>query len=313
MARPVRVQYPNALYHVMNRGLERRPTFLDESDHERFLALLEDVAQRWQVAVYAYCCMTTHYHLLLQTPLGNLARVMRHLDGLYTQRFNRARDRDGPLFRGRYRALLVEAETYLLQVVRYIHLNPVKTGLVEDPGAYPWSSHRLYRLATPPPWLAQTHVLASFPDLQAFEQFVAEGNERSLEEFYRRPRQSPVLGSPDFISAALARTRPSLEHPRAERTPQFPSIDALMEAVCERLGVSHDVLLRTQRGRRNVPRSFAMYLASRYAGFSHPDICRAFGVSRPSTVSQACQRARAVLAKDPAIQAIVADWPFAPH
>lgn len=131
----------------MNRGLSRHHVFSVEADHQRFVALLEDAATRWRAAVYAYCCMSTHYHLLLQTPLGNLSRVMQHLDGLCTQRFNRARRRDGPLFRGRYKAILVQTDTYLLQVVRYIHLNPVRIGLVTDPGAYPVEQPS----AVPPP------------------------------------------------------------------------------------------------------------------------------------------------------------------
>lgn len=95
MARPLRIEFPGAYYHVMSRGLERRRIFLTSGDHRTFFDLLADVAQRWQVKVFAYCCMPNHYHILLQTPLGNLSRVMRHIDGVYTQRFNRARQRDG--------------------------------------------------------------------------------------------------------------------------------------------------------------------------------------------------------------------------
>jgi REP element-mobilizing transposase RayT len=291
MGRPLRIQYPDALYHVMNRGLEHRPTFLNEPDHERFIGLLNDIAERWQVRIYAYCCMSTHYHLLIQTPHGNLARVMRHLGGLYTQRFNRARTREGPLFRGRYRALLVEAETYLLRVVRYIHLNPVEVGLVDDPGAYPWASHRLYRTSLAPAWLARGVVLASFDDLPAFERFVAEGNERSLEAFYAQPRRSPILGSPDFIRTALARARLSLEHVRRETTPQFATVDDVVRALSQRLALPPEHLLGSRRGQRNIPRALAMHIASRSAGFSHPAICRVFGLRRPSAVSAACQRA----------------------
>lgn len=148
VAQPLRVEFPDACYHVMNRGLGRQPVFRAETDYLDFVALLEGIAQRWAAAIYAYCCMSTHYHLLLQTPLGNLSRIMRHIDGLYTQRSNRRRRRDGPLFRGRYKAILVDTDMYLWQIVRYIHLNPVRAGLVTDPGAYAWSSHRLYRLPT---------------------------------------------------------------------------------------------------------------------------------------------------------------------
>lgn len=289
----------------MNRGLSGHQVFSVEADHQCFVALLEDVANRWQATVYAYCCMSTHYHLLLQTPLGNLSRIMRHLDGLYTQRFNRTRRRDGPLFRGRYKAILVQADTYLFQVVRYIHLNPVRVGLVTDPGTYPWSSHRLYRLPDAPDWFARAAVLGSFSSLREFEEFVAAGDDRSLDEFYRNGRQSPFLGSRAFIDQALARARLSKEHPRAQRTPQFPTIEAVIRTVGERTGVGPDRILQRRSGRRNIPRNLAIYLASRIAGFSHVEISRAFGLTRPSAVSQACQTTRELLARNLVLQAVL--------
>ena len=105
MTRPLRLQFEDAYYHVINRGLERKRIVLKQADHDEFVKLLQDVSIRWGVKVIAYCLMSNHYHVFLQTPRGNLSRVMRHLDGLYTQYFNRTYRRDGPLFRGRYRAI----------------------------------------------------------------------------------------------------------------------------------------------------------------------------------------------------------------
>jgi len=305
VSRPLRIQFPGAYYHVMNRGLARRATFLDPTDHERFTALLEDIAVRWQVRVHAYCCMTTHYHLLLQTPLGNLARVMRHLDGLYTQRFNRTYHRDGPLFRGRYKAILVQAEAYLLQVVRYIHLNPVAAGLTHDPGGYPWSSHRLYRQGTPPEWLARDEVLAAFPELPAFEQFVAAGNEDSLEAFYNSKRWRPILGDDAFAAWALAAAHRSREHPRAHRTPQFPTLDSVVTAVCQQMGTTPEELVISRRGRANLPRSLAVFVGSRVAGFPHPEIKQRFAICSDSAVTRICDRIRARIVKTPYLQHVL--------
>lgn len=123
MSRPLRIEYPGASYHVMNRGMTNQALFPSEADYTGYLALIEDAWRRWDVGVFSYCLMETHYHLALQTPLGNLHRVMRHIDGVYTQRFNRAHNRDGPLFRGRYRAILIDKDHYLAAVVRYIHLS----------------------------------------------------------------------------------------------------------------------------------------------------------------------------------------------
>ena len=140
MARPLRVEYPDAVYHVMNRGAARQPIFLTQADRKRFLQVLEEAWKRWRFKVHAYCLTDNHYHLCLQTPEAKLSRIMRHLNGVYTQRYNRIHDRDGPLFRGRYKALLIEVEDYLGQVVRYIHLNPVAAGIARQPQDYRWSS-----------------------------------------------------------------------------------------------------------------------------------------------------------------------------
>jgi len=120
MTRPLRIEYPGAYYHVMNRGLSHVEVFVEDRDREQFFILIGELTRLWGVRVYAYCLMDTHYHLLLQTPKGELSRAMRHLDGIYTLRFNRSRGRDGPLFRGRYKAILIDAEEYFLAVARYI-------------------------------------------------------------------------------------------------------------------------------------------------------------------------------------------------
>jgi REP element-mobilizing transposase RayT len=125
MARPLRIEYPGAYYHVMNRGQSRRSIFIEDQGRQTFLDLLADMTRLWKVKIHAYCLMDNHYHLLLSTPMGVLSRPMRHLDGIYTQKFNRVHHRDGPLFRGRYKAILIDVEEYFLSVVRSIHKNPL--------------------------------------------------------------------------------------------------------------------------------------------------------------------------------------------
>jgi len=128
MSRPLRIQFDGAVYHLMNRGTARQITFVDDDDYRAFQNTLGEAHRLWGIEVFSYCLMRNHYHLCLRTPKGNLSRVMRHVDGLYTQRFNRSHKRDGSLFRGRYKAILVNEDQYLAQVVRYIHLNPVHGG-----------------------------------------------------------------------------------------------------------------------------------------------------------------------------------------
>ena len=144
MSRPLRIEYPNAFYHVMNRGLSRKDIYLIDDDRQVFLETLKEASKLFGLRIICYCLMPNHYHLLIQTPKPNLSRAMRHLNGIYTQRFNRIHKKDGPLFRGRYKAILVQEDEYLTHLIRYIHLNPVQASLVQDPVKYPWASHAAY-------------------------------------------------------------------------------------------------------------------------------------------------------------------------
>jgi putative transposase len=134
MVRPLRIEYPGAWYHVMNRGASRQKIFHNFNDFQLFLDLLSETSVRYQIQIHTYCLMSNHYHLLIHTPYANLGKAMRHLDGLYTVRHNRSFGKDGPLFRGRYKAILIEADNYLLHLSRYIHLNPVEAKIVDIGG-----------------------------------------------------------------------------------------------------------------------------------------------------------------------------------
>ncbi len=154
MARPLRIEYPGAFYHVTSRGNRREAIYLDDGDRVQFLDCLCLTVERYGWRVHAYCLMNNHYHLLIETPDANLSRGMRQLNGVYTQKFNWLHGCVGHVFQGRYKAILVDKEAYLLELARYVVLNPVRAGLVPRAGDWPWSSY----LATagylaPPPWL----------------------------------------------------------------------------------------------------------------------------------------------------------------
>jgi putative transposase len=140
MARPLRIEFPDAFYHVTARGNERRNIFRDDRDRQRLLGYLESAVLRYKAVVHVYCLMSNHYHLLLSTPAGNLSQIMRHINGGYTTYFNKRHDRAGHLLQGRYKAILVEADPYAGELSRYIHLNPVRAGIAGRPEEYPWSS-----------------------------------------------------------------------------------------------------------------------------------------------------------------------------
>ncbi len=289
----------------MNRGAARRRVFFDDSDHGRFVALLDEVSTRWQVEFYAYCCMSNHYHLLLRTPHGNLSRVMRQIDGVYTQGFNRAHARDGPLLRGRYKAIVVDTDEYLLGLVRYVHRNPVRAGTVSTPGAYAWSSHRQYFASGAPWWLSRAAILDQFSSLHAFEEFTRSEDDPRLLALFCRRRWSPFLGSRAFIEKALAYAKRTSEHPRAQTTPQFPGIDAIVDAVCTALGVQAHTVSRGRRGYFNLARNLLIYVSSRIAGFPHGEIRRHFHLGRDSAVTKVCHRVQALLSTNDALRSFV--------
>ena len=128
----------------MNRGAAFQAIYKTVEQRQIFLELLNDVYDMFAIKIHAYCLMDNHYHLLLQTPMGNLSKAMRQINGVYTQRYNRLEKTDGPLFRGRYKAILIDKDSYLLQVSRYIHLNPIAANFIKDPADYPWSSYQYY-------------------------------------------------------------------------------------------------------------------------------------------------------------------------
>ena len=161
MSRPLRIEYPGAWYHVMNRGRRSESIFLDKHDYLMFIDLLIEVSGMCNVNIAAYCLMTNHYHILLQTPDGNISRCMRHLNSVYTQKYNKRHGFDGQLFRGRYKSILVCNDSHLLQLIRYIHKNPVKAGMVKDMPDYEWSSYKGYlSYANKWKWLHKDYIFS---------------------------------------------------------------------------------------------------------------------------------------------------------
>lgn len=144
MSRPLRIQFENAFYHVMNRGRRREDIFFDDGDRYIFLSILEETVKLFNLKIYAYVLMSNHYHLLVSTPDANLARVMRHINSVYTQKVNRKHKLEGSVFKGRYKSILIDSDVYFKECLRYIHRNPLSAGLVEDLNDYKWFSHRDY-------------------------------------------------------------------------------------------------------------------------------------------------------------------------
>ncbi len=175
MARPLRVEYPHAFYHVLSRGNESKAICRTEQDYELFLNTLKDCVDFYGVKIHAYCLMSNHFHLLVETPEPCLSKFMKRLLGVYTLRFNRRHHRHGHLFQGRYKAILVDEDTYFLPLSRYIHLNPVKAGIVQDPKTYLWSSFRYFAGGPPPEFLSTEFTFGLFSSKREYVKFVQDG------------------------------------------------------------------------------------------------------------------------------------------
>jgi putative transposase len=208
MARPLRIQFPGALYHVTSRGDRREKIFLSDHDRYAWLDILAVVCVRFGWVIHAYCQMGNHYHLVVETPDANLARGMRHLNGAYTQRFNYCHALVGHLFQGRYHAILIQRDAYLLALSRYVVLNPVRAGMVSTPDEWPWSSYRLMISSAPPPeWLDIDWLLSQFADdrgaaMSKYREFVLAG--RELGSPLGDTRHQLVTGNDEFLRQCRA-------------------------------------------------------------------------------------------------------------
>jgi len=279
MSRPLRLEFCGPLYHVTSRGDRREAICEDDEDRARFLEILGRVVADFNWICHAYCLMGNHYHLLVATPDGNLSKGMRQLNGVFTQASNRRHRRSGHLFQGRYKAILVDADDYLLELARYVVLNPVRAGMVADPGEWPWSSYlAMLGLAPRPPWLAVDGLLSLFARrrstaVQRYARFVAEG--RGLPSIWARLNRQVFLGDDAFVlraRAALTEAGDDVNVPRAQRRPPASPLEEFVD--------------------RGEDRDAAMAAAHATGEYSYQQIAEAFGVHF-TTVGRAVRAARA--------------------
>jgi putative transposase len=303
MARPLRIEYPGAYYHVINRGQSRRDIFLEDKGRQSFLDLLSEIVRLWKVEIYAYCLMNNHYHLLVSTPAAGLGRAMRHLDGVYTQKFNRVHHRDGPLFRGRYKAILIDAEEHFLSVVRYIHNNPLAAAMVTDMDRYRWSSHWGYlNKEQCPVWLETGAVLSRFRGLQEYQNFMHDKVEKEIEDFYRGPYQRPMLGSKAFVERVIEKLgdKARVEAEKTDSRAIFGiGIEEIVGATAREYGKRvEEIRRRRRRGDENEARMMAIYLSRELGGHNQGEIGKAVGLEKTSSVSSAYLRMKSRLAQE---------------
>jgi len=267
MARPLRIEYPGAVYHITTRGNAYQDVFLDDTDREEFLEILEQTVDRFNWLCHAYCLMTNHYHLLIETVDPTLSRGMRQLNGVYTQAFNRRHERVGHLFQGRYKAILVEKEAYLLELSRYIVLNPVRAKMVKKPEEWEWSSYRATAgLEGAPSFLTTDWILSQFADerkkaQRLYRRFVAKETGRSPWDDLKG---QIYLGSEKFIKSIPKPKTKLNEVPRAQRLLDRPRLKEIFaEAETEDEGI-----FKAYHDYGYTMREIAEYLGIHYATVS---------------------------------------------
>jgi len=277
MTRPLRIEYPGALHHVMSRGDNKQGIFLNDHDRERFFDIYSDIVDRLGWATFAWCLMGNHFHLVVETPDPNLSEGMRLLNGIYTQYFNKNHGRVGHLFQGRFRSIVVEKNRYLLELIRYVVLNPVRSGRIDAPGDWRWSSYRATAgLEECPDWFDPGWILELVSEgvggretrRRQYIEFIAQGMLKE-EDIMDKVRQQIYLGDESFIESVQFKCPPDGTDPDIVNEQRRKPMFFLQE------------YLRGYRDRRE-----AMARAYLEGGFSQAEISKHFGVHY-STISKA--------------------------
>lgn len=239
MARPLRIEYPGAVYHITNRGNDKKAVFKDDQDRETFLKILAHVNKRYHWLCHAYCLMDNHYHLMIETPDGNLALGMRQLNGVYTQARNKRYNKTGHLFQGRYKAILIQKDSHLLEVCRYVVLNPVRARMVEKPEDWRWSSYRATAGYEPAgACLTKDWILGQFSRTRAkaereYRQFVQWGIGK--ETIWNEVKGQTLLGEDDFIDSIADHLKKHKDIPEIPKSQRYANRPELKKIFNERI------------------------------------------------------------------------------
>jgi len=307
MARPVRIEYEGAIYHVTSRGNERKKIFFGKADYEKFLYYMEEAKEKYDYVVHCYVLMTNHYHLVIQTPQGNLSEVMHFINGSYTNYINRKRGRQGHLFQGRYKAILVDGDTYLLEGSRYLHLNPVRAKLVGKPEEYPYSSYRSYVSG------AREHLVSRdmiWEMISKDRRRARKGYRDFVERAIGTQEESPlkkiyggaILGGHEFIKEALGKLeegvvkREDVSHRRELQG--VISSDVIIDAIASHFGISKDVVREDKRTYRKI----AISLMKQHTATTNRQIMNLFGDVTYSAIAKIHERFREELIKDKSLR-----------
>lgn len=307
MARPLRIEYPGACYHILNRGNAGENVFPAREDKERFLVYLGETTEQFGLVVHAYCVMSNHYHLLIQTSEANLSSAMQWLNVTYAVYFNRHQNRRGHVFGGRFKAYLVDADAYLTLLSRYIHLNPVRAKMVSAPGDYPWSSYAaLVGEVTPPSWLETAKLWSYFGDtrqeaVEGYRQFVQEAYAEKVEDPRKKAVAGFILGGERFVKKIqetfLSGRRNEKDIPQLAQLRPRVSPEDMIRTVAGDFDCETEHIL-TKGRKRNTARDVAIFLSRQHSGVSSRDLGKTFGGISGSAISERSKMLRKAMERD---------------
>jgi putative transposase len=305
MARPLRIEFPDAWYHVMNRGRRGEVVFVDDQDYSQFTVLLRETSEIWNIRIAAYCLMPNHYHMLVQTPDANISRSMRHLNGVFTQRYNRRHRCDGQLFRGRYKSIIIDADSYLLQAVRYIHRNPLRAELVDTLDNYKWSSHKGYlSMSEKWDWLSKNYILALLSKnrkdwLRYYRRWVSVADEDEVCKKIGGAKWPVCIGPQEFIDRIREKYgsgKINKEIPSSREL--LPDKERIIDVVCRFYGVKETAIIGIKRGTKNEARSAAIYLTRKLRLDTFKEIGEKYEIDNDRTVRSVFERTKKRLSAD---------------
>lgn len=286
MARPLRVEYPGAFYHVINRGNNQEKIFKNDRDKEKFLEYLKKTAERFSIVIHTYCLMSNHFHLLVETPEPNLSVAIQWINVSYATYFNRKHGRHGHLFQGRFKAILIDADEYLKHLSRYIHLNPVRAKMVSNPAEYTWSSYLAFIGKQKAPQFLETDwLLSNFSKRKKearrnYKNFVESADIKTLENPNRQLTAGFILGDSDFVNwvkeTFLSGRKDEKEIPQLKKLKPKVQLETVLQAVCEEFNCSEEQII-TKGRKKNKVREVAIYLAREVSGMSGKDLGGRFG------------------------------------
>jgi len=296
MARPLRIEYEGAFYHIVARGNERKRIFLSRADYEKFLASLRTSAERFSVVIHCYVLMGNHYHLIVETPKANLSFFMHAIQSGYTTYFNTKRGRSGHLFQGRYKSLLVDKDAYLLELSRYIHLNPVKAHITDVPEAYPFSSYPAFIDSGRETFVFRDLIWNMSHGSEGYHRFVESGLAEELKSPFQDVYGGMILGRKSFIEEVLQELKDTHKKEVSSRRALHASIAGLDDIVAL-IGARFKIPAETARA-SSPYRNYAVYLARKHTALSNPQLGAYFGNVTYSAVTKIVSRLETRMKED---------------